>query len=112
MHAIGVDDHDLTGLALADDFGADLVERTSLAAEHKAFADRAELRFAVHAAEDQRPEALWIARADQFIACHEQEAVRALDQFQAMSDVVFAAYVFRTRQQVDDDFAVGRSLED
>ena len=58
---------------------------------------------------DKRAPAKGIAHRDQFLLAHDQERERAFDSAQRAQHA--AAVIGRTRQQMQNDFAIGGSLE-
>ena len=70
VHAFVVEDDDLAVLDVAHEAGADDVERAGLGSEDRA---------AVEIAEDQRPDAERIARADQLLVGQADEGIGALE---------------------------------
>ncbi len=80
VHAVFVDQHDFAGRDVADKLGVDQIQRARLAGQHighpvHAVLGHARLEFAEH----ERPEAEWIAQADQLVLAHDQQRVRALN---------------------------------
>ena len=90
LHAVGVDHHDLAVLDVADEPGADDVERAGL---------RAQDRTAVEFAEHQRADAERIAGADQLLVGQRHQRVGALDLGQRLDEAVDDLRSARARRQ-------------
>ena len=103
LHPVGVDHHDLAVLDVADELGADDVERAGL---------RAQDRTAVELAEHQRADAERIAGADQLLVGQRHQGVGALDFGQRLDEAVDDLRSPRARGQEQDDLGVGRRLAD
>ena len=101
--AVGGGDHHLAGLDLADELGADDVERAGLRGEHPAVADPAE---------HQRAHAERVADADELGAGHRDDGEGALDAAQRVLQPLGDGLLDRARHQVDDALGVRARLED
>lgn len=95
------DDH-LARLHVADEVGADDVERAGLAAQHVAVADPAQ---------DQRPNAQRVAHADHHVLGQRDQRVGAFHLAERLDHAVDHRAAAGGRHQVDDHFRVGGGLE-
>ena len=97
------DDDDLAVLHLAQELGADHVERAGLGGEHVGGAEPAD---------DERADADGIARADQHLVGQTHERIGALDLAQRFDEALDDAALLRARQEMQDDLGVGGRLAD
>ena len=98
-----VDDHDFARVDVADEAGADDVERDGFRREDRRFAELAH---------DQRPNAERIAAGDQAFFGQDQQRVSAFDLLQRVDQPVHRGGRLRRRDEVDDDLGVAGRLED
>ena len=70
----------------------------------------AQNRAAVQLAEDQRPDAERVARADQFLVGHADEGVGAFELTQALDEAVDEPVALGARHQMKDHLGVGGRL--
>ena len=103
MQALVVDDDDLAGFHVADEFGADDVERARFRRQDPGFAQPSQ---------DQRPHPVGIAQSDQLFLGDADQGIGAFDLGQGVGHAVDDAPVFADRDQVDDGLGVGSGLED
>ena len=97
LRAVFVEHHDFAVLDVAHISGADDVERAGF---------RGEDRAAVELANDQRPDAQRIARADQFLVGEADKGVGAFQLPQALDEAVDETVAAGPRHQMQDDFGV------
>ena len=97
------DDDDLAVLDVADEAGADDVERAGLGREDGA---------AVELAEDERADAERIARADQLLVGEGDERIGAFELAQGLDEALDDAALAAARDEVDDGLGVGGRLAD
>ena len=124
--AVLVDDDDFARLDVADELGLDQVQRAGLAGEDMGGVDAFPEVLGQHHAvgilrgdwfgpgqftEDERAESERIAHADEFVLAHDDQRVGALDALHHCFQRMGAVAVERSRQQVEDDLAVHRGLE-
>ncbi len=103
LHPVGVDHHDLAVLDVADEPGADDVERAGL---------RAEDRTAVEFAEHERADPERIAGADQLLVRQRHQRIGALDLGQRLDETVEDPGPTRARRKQQDHLGVGGRLAD
>src|SRR2546423_9851356 len=94
---------ELPGFELAPGRGADEIERARLRRDHIAVAQLAQ---------PERPEAARIDDGVQRPANRDDQRIGALDAFERIEQLVFGLASFGARDQMDEDFAIGRRLED
>ena len=98
-HAVGVDGQQFTGLDVADERGADDVERRGLGGHHPA---------AIQPAERQRPHAVRVAGGIERVLVHEGQAERAAHRRQQLERGLLERGVGRAvGQQRAEDVGVG-----
>ena len=83
--------------------GVDEVQGAGFARQHPG---------AVNSAQAQRAEAVRVAHADQLVLGHDDQRIGALDATKGLQEVVALAARGRLGQEVQDDLAVHRGLED
>ena len=97
------DDDDLAVVDLADEFGADHVERAGLGGENIGAAEPAE---------HQRPDADRIARADQHLVGQADERVGAFDLADGFDEALDDAALLGAGEEMEDDLGVRGRLTD
>ena len=97
------DDDNFAVLDLADELGADDIESAGLGGQHVGFAD---------AAQDQRTDTDGVAGADQGVVGKTDESIGAFDLADGLDEALDDAPPLGARQQMEDDFGVGRRGED
>ncbi len=100
---LGCDDDHLAGFDLADELGADDVERAGFRCQSPALADLTQ---------HQRAHAKRVAHTDQLGARHRDDRERAFDTPQRVLHPLRDRLLQAARHQVDDALAVRRRLED
>ena len=106
MHALVVDDDDLARLDVADEVGADDVERAGLAGQHPAAG-----ALSADAAQDQRPHAQRVAHAHQRLVRQRHQRVGADHLLQRVDQTVHHGGIQADGDQMDEHFGVGGGLE-
>ncbi len=82
FQALLVDDDDFARLDVADEFGVDQVQRARFAGQHPGV---------VQAADAQRPKAVRIAHADEFLFGHDDQRIGAFNAPDALEQIVLLA---------------------
>jgi len=98
-----IDQHQLARLDFADNFGADHIEGDGFGGEQDRFA---------HPAHHQRTDAQRIAAGDHALRRHYDKGIGAFDQTQRIHQPIGDGGITTGGDKVDDDFSVGRRLED
>ncbi len=101
--ALAGDHHHLAILHLAHELGADNVERAGLGGEHPRLAKLAE---------DERPDAEGVARADQFLVGEADQRVGAFNLEQGFDQLLDEALFLASRHEMQDHLGVGGRLAD
>ena len=97
------DHHHLAILDLAHEVGADDVEGAGLGCKHPGLAELAE---------DERPDAERIARADELLVGEADQRVGAFDLQQRLDELLHEQALLAARDEMEDDLGVGGRLAD
>ena len=103
-----VDLDQLARFKLADEIGADDIERDAFAGEHH----RPRPTFVRDATHDQRPDAQRIAAGDHALRGHADQRIGPFDQPQSIDELVKQGRIAAGGDEVDDDLGVAGRLED
>ena len=107
LDALVVDDDDLAGFDVADEFGADDVERAGFAGQDPGIAALGVLQLA----KDEGADAHWVAGADQGLVGEGDQGIGADDLFEGVDQAVDDGGIFAHGDEVDEDLAVHGGLE-
>ena len=103
LEPLAGDHHDLAVLHLAHELGADDVERAGLGGEHPGVAELAE---------DERPDAERIARADQLLMREADQGIGAFDLEQGFDQLLDEAPLLAAGDEMQDHLGIGGRLAD
>ena len=103
LDSLAGDHHHFAVLHLAHELGADDVERAGLGGQHPGLAELAE---------DQRPDAEGIARADQLLMGEADQRIGAFDLEQGLDQLLDEALLLAPRDEMQDHLGVGGGLAD
>src|SRR6186997_2618949 len=103
LDSLARDHHHFAILDLAQEFGADDVERTGLGGEHPRFAELSQ---------HQRSDAVRIARADELLVGETYQSVCAFNLEQGLDEFLDKSPFFAAGDEVEDNFGVRSGLAD
>ena len=103
LDSLAGDHHDFAVLHLAHELGADDVQRARLGGEHPGVAELAE---------DERPDAERIARADQLLMREADQGIGAFDLEQGFDQLLDEALLLAAGDEMQDHLGIGGRLAD